>query len=195
MKKYILPAIILIPTFMIGFYLGYSDSTSDSVDTQGQALTKPASETDQSKKLLMQELAAKDKELMALKKEVAQKDETIQSLTDSANNKAATSQPTVSQPTVSVDPASDYDRGNYVTNLVHFFNSGKNTTQVSDIKCESNNCQLTANISAGSKTNPEIAELMKFFGEHSKAGLYTQVGLASVNKKEDESEVVLTLSL
>lgn len=206
MKRYILPAIILIPTFIIGFYLGYSDSVSDpAVATQEQALTNQSNETEEATKLLKQELAAKEKELMALKEAMTQKDETIQSLSNSVNNTIAASQTTVSQPkasqpkasqpTVSVDPASDYDRGNYVTNLVHFFNSGKDTTQVSDIKCEANSCQLTANISAGSKTNPEIADLMRFFDEHSKSGLYTRVGLSSVTKKDGKSEVVLALSL
>jgi len=196
MKRYILPAIILIPTFIIGFYLGYSDSVSEpAVDAQRQALTKQTNETEEATKFLKQELAAKEKELMALKEEMTQKDETIQSLSNSANNTTAASQPKASQPTVSVDPASDYDRGNYVTNLVHFFNSGKDTTQVSDIKCEANSCQLTANISAGSKTNPEVADLMRFFDEHSKSGLYTRVGLSSVTKKDGRSEVVLALSL
>lgn len=193
MKKFTLYIIAALAIFSIaytiGYYVGHNISYVKNTETTQQnpdtsTLIVPEADIESLKKSLEQEKAKSTKlqqELKQQKQQVAQLKKTNQQHSSSSAEK--------------VLPASDYDRGNYVTNLVHFFNSGKNTTQVSDIQCEANTCQLTANISAGANTNPEISQLMKFFDEHSKAGLYTHVALSSVEKKQDGSEVVLNLSL
>ncbi|GAA4358549.1 hypothetical protein [Kangiella marina] len=191
MKKVLQAIVLLAVTFgvayCIGYYVGHKlIPIKHAPKASSEQLETTSSEDNSS---LKQALAKEQQKTQLLQKELETKDQQIAQL-----QQAATESTTATYQE-KVIPATDYERGNYVTNLVHFFNSGKNTTQVSDVQCEANSCQLKANISAGANTNPEISQLMKFFDENSKPGLYTRVALGSVEKKQDGSEIVLNLSL
>ncbi|AOE49079.1 hypothetical protein [Kangiella sediminilitoris] len=92
-------------------------------------------------------------------------------------------------------PVTTYERKSFVTNLVHQFNADNASTDIVDVDCKDDHCFLTANVSAGSKTNPEISNLMKFMDDKQLPSFYQQVKLLSVTKKDKYSEIVLSLDL
>lgn len=196
MKKYLAVIVVALTTlglsYVIGYYVGYNtpeskQATETSIQTQTQdtaSTSKPQDEIETLKESLQTEQAKSKK----LQQELNAKENKIAQL------EQFSAESTV-PPKEEIIPATPYERENFVMNLVHQFNADNQNTVIDRVSCTHDTCQVIANIAAGTKTNPEIANLMKFLDDRSEASMYNKISLIKVFKDDDYSEVEFSLKL
>ncbi|WP_223668730.1 hypothetical protein [Kangiella shandongensis] len=198
MKKSALAMIVsLIAAILLGYTIGYftytGTRTSDPVTTQANK-SQPPQATEYSEQLakLKQRIAQQAEQKQQLTKELKAKTNEVARLKQIIET---SSKVQATEPKEEVIPATAYERTAFVTNLVHQFNADNASTEIIDVQCEQDFCFLTANISAGAHTNPEIASLMRFLDKKQLPAYYQTVKLLNVSKKESHSQVKLSLNM
>lgn len=193
-KNIVIIALALIIAVSAGFAVGYHFGTQEP---QSKALTRdqhqPELATSATNQTINIEATVAQQRLKEeqLTKELQAKNSEIKRLKKVIEN-AAPTEPKLEEEVI---PATTYERTSFVTNLIHQFNADNASTDIVDIDCKDNLCYLTANISAGSQTNPEIANLMKFMDDKKLPSYYREVKLLSVTKKDNHNEIKLSLDM
>lgn len=199
MKKftlYIIAALVIFGiAYTIGYYVG-KDLVEQRQLAQVIKAQQPASannqdqqETVESLKHSLNQEKERSTQLQQALKRQSQKLEKLQN-TESLPPESAT------EPASEIIPSTAYERTAFVTNLIHQFNADNASTEIIDLDCEHDFCFLTADVSAGAKTNPEIANLMSFLDNKKLSRHYQRVDLLQVKKSEDETaEVKISLNM
>lgn len=180
--------------YSIGYYIGQDlaeeRQPTQPIDSQDIS-TATNSEQQQTIEALEQSLLQEKARTEQLQQALKQQNKKLVELQHAENT------PTDSPPEpAEVVPSTAYERTAFVTNLIHQFNADNASTEISDLDCEHDFCFLTANVSAGAKTNPEIANLMRFLDDKKLPRHYQRVNLLQVKKSDNEtSEVKISLNM
>ena len=194
MKKvalYILAILVIFCiSYGVGYYVGYYGAgvAKTSEPQQLQETMTATSPTHENTKTLKESLKTEQAKTQQLQQELEQQKQKVAQLEQMATTSPA-------PPKEEVIPATAYERTAFVTNLIHQFNADNASTEIVDLDCTNTFCFLTANVSAGANTNPEIANLLKFLDDKRLPSHYQEVELLNVTKEEEHSSIKLALNM